>query len=163
PLSSGCTARRGGRSATRRADRILARPARRTGAARAVQEPASARRRRARRGDPRTLRIRQGDRAGPVHSSGAHGAQSDGRRAGSADSCLHVVAGGRRVSLSLGVTLAGYGLGSSIPSIDKYLLPIIAVIVLVSLSPLAIELLRRRRAGASEPVSHARHAASEDS
>lgn len=47
---------------------------------------------------------------------------------------------------SIGVTLAGYGLGSSIPSIDKYLLPIIAVIVLVSLSPLALELLRRRRA-----------------
>ncbi|HEU5353829.1 MAG TPA: DedA family protein [Actinocrinis sp.] len=65
---------------------------------------------------------------------------------------------------SLGVTLAGYGLGSSIPSIDKYLLPIIAVIVLVSLSPLALELLRRRRAGAAKSsVSHARHAASEDS
>jgi hypothetical protein len=52
---------------------------------------------------------------------------------------------------SLGVTLAGYGLGSSIPSIDKYLLPIIALIVIVSLSPLAVELLRRRRAGASQP------------
>jgi membrane-associated protein len=46
---------------------------------------------------------------------------------------------------SIGVTLAGYGLGSSVPSIDKYLLPIIAVIVVVSLLPLALELLRSRR------------------
>jgi membrane-associated protein len=46
---------------------------------------------------------------------------------------------------SLGVTLAGYGLGSSIPSIDTYLLPIIALIVVVSLTPLALELLRARR------------------
>lgn len=52
---------------------------------------------------------------------------------------------------SIGVTLAGYALGSSVPNIDKYLLPIIAVIVIVSLSPLALELLRRRRAGRSTP------------
>ena len=45
---------------------------------------------------------------------------------------------------SIGVTLAGYALGSSIPSIDKYLLPIIAVIVIVSLIPLALELRRSR-------------------
>jgi membrane-associated protein len=50
---------------------------------------------------------------------------------------------------SLGVTLAGYGLGSSIPSIDKYLLPIIAVIVIVSLMPIALELRRARRAAAA--------------
>jgi membrane-associated protein len=49
---------------------------------------------------------------------------------------------------SLGVTLAGYALGSSVPSIDKYLLPIIALIVVISLIPLALELLRRRRSGA---------------
>ncbi|MBS2963511.1 DedA family protein [Actinocrinis puniceicyclus] len=55
------------------------------------------------------------------------------------------VAGG--LVWSLGVTLAGYGLGSSVPSIDKYLLPIIALIVVVSLLPLALELLRRRRSG----------------
>jgi membrane-associated protein len=46
---------------------------------------------------------------------------------------------------SIGVTLAGYGLGTTIPSIDKYLLPIIAVIVLASLAPLALELRRTRR------------------
>jgi membrane-associated protein len=49
---------------------------------------------------------------------------------------------------SIGVTLAGYALGSSIPSIDKYLLPIIALIVVVSLIPLALEILRSRRDGA---------------
>ncbi|MGE5285852.1 MAG: DedA family protein [Micromonosporaceae bacterium] len=46
---------------------------------------------------------------------------------------------------SVGVTLAGYLLGSSIPGIDTYLLPIIAVIVIVSLVPLAVELRRARR------------------
>ena len=47
---------------------------------------------------------------------------------------------------SLGLTLAGYALGSSVPNVDKYLLPMIAVIVAVSLIPLALELLRSRRA-----------------
>ncbi|MFF4685320.1 DedA family protein [Streptomyces sp. NPDC001307] len=47
---------------------------------------------------------------------------------------------------SLGVTLAGYALGSSIPNIDRYLLPVIALIVVVSLLPLAAEVLRSRRA-----------------
>jgi membrane-associated protein len=46
---------------------------------------------------------------------------------------------------SVGVTLAGYGLGSSIPGIDQYLLPVIAVIVIVSLLPVGLELLRARR------------------
>ena len=46
---------------------------------------------------------------------------------------------------SLGVTLAGYALGSSIPNVDTYLLPIIAVIVVASLTPLALELRRARR------------------
>jgi membrane-associated protein len=45
---------------------------------------------------------------------------------------------------SLGVTLAGYGLGSRIPSIDRYLLPIVAVIIVVSLIPVALELRRSR-------------------
>ncbi|MFI6355073.1 DedA family protein [Streptomyces sp. NPDC050743] len=47
---------------------------------------------------------------------------------------------------SLGVTLAGYALRSSIPNIDRYLLPVIALIVVVSLLPLAAEVLRSRRA-----------------
>jgi membrane-associated protein len=46
---------------------------------------------------------------------------------------------------SLGIIAAGYGLGSAIPGIDQYLLPAIAVIVIVSLLPLALEALRVRR------------------
>ena len=45
---------------------------------------------------------------------------------------------------SLGVTFAGYLLGASVPNVDTYLLPIIAVIVAVSLVPVALELLRNR-------------------
>ncbi|MEV7321958.1 DedA family protein [Streptomyces sp. NPDC093970] len=46
---------------------------------------------------------------------------------------------------SLGLTLAGYALGSSIPNVDRYLLPIVALIVVVSLIPLAAEFRRARR------------------
>jgi len=52
------------------------------------------------------------------------------------------VAGG--LLWSLGITLAGYALGSRIPDVDRYLLPIVAVIVVVSLVPVALELLRSR-------------------
>jgi membrane-associated protein len=52
------------------------------------------------------------------------------------------VAGG--LLWSIGVTLAGYALGSRIPSIDHYLLPTLAVIVVVSLLPVALELRRAR-------------------
>jgi len=47
---------------------------------------------------------------------------------------------------SVGVVLAGYWLGSHIRNVDRYLLPIIALIVLVSLIPLAVEVLRAGRA-----------------
>ncbi|MFE1884219.1 DedA family protein [Streptomyces diastatochromogenes] len=57
---------------------------------------------------------------------------------------LWQVAGG--LVWSLGLTLAGYALGSSIPNVDRYLLPVIALIVVVSLMPLAGEVLRSRRA-----------------
>ncbi|MET7992301.1 DedA family protein [Amycolatopsis sp. NPDC005232] len=46
---------------------------------------------------------------------------------------------------SVGVTVAGYLLGASIPGIDQYLLPIIALVVIVSLIPLALEVLRSRK------------------
>jgi membrane protein DedA with SNARE-associated domain len=46
---------------------------------------------------------------------------------------------------SVGVTIAGYVLGSSIPGIDQYLLPIVALVVIVSLIPLGLELLRNRK------------------
>jgi membrane-associated protein len=45
---------------------------------------------------------------------------------------------------SVGVTVAGYALGSRIPNIDHYLLPIIAVIIVVSLIPVALEVRRSR-------------------
>ncbi|HWD06208.1 MAG TPA: DedA family protein [Amycolatopsis sp.] len=45
---------------------------------------------------------------------------------------------------SVGVTVAGYLLGASVPGIDQYLLPIIAVVVVISLVPLALELRRGR-------------------
>ncbi|MFI7005325.1 DedA family protein [Streptomyces sp. NPDC050145] len=53
---------------------------------------------------------------------------------------------------SVGLTLAGYALGSSIPDVDRYLLPIVALIVVVSLLPLAAELLRARKAAAAKEV-----------
>jgi membrane-associated protein len=46
---------------------------------------------------------------------------------------------------SAGITAAGFALGSRISNVDHYLLPIIAVIVAVSLVPVALELWRRRR------------------
>jgi membrane-associated protein len=59
------------------------------------------------------------------------------------------VAGG--LVWSVGLTLAGYALGSSIPNVDHYLLPLVALIVVVSVLPLAAEVLRSRRAaGARE-------------
>jgi membrane-associated protein len=46
----------------------------------------------------------------------------------------------------IGVTVAGYILGEAIGSdIDKYLLPIIAVIIVLSILPPVIEMLRERR------------------
>jgi membrane-associated protein len=45
----------------------------------------------------------------------------------------------------VGVTLAGFFLGSLIPDIDRYLLPIIVVIILASVAPTVIHLWRERR------------------
>ncbi len=46
---------------------------------------------------------------------------------------------------SLGIVLAGYVLGSSVKGIDHYLLPIIAVVVIVSLIPLVLEARKQQR------------------
>ena len=46
---------------------------------------------------------------------------------------------------AVGVTVAGYALGNSIPGIDKYLLPIIAVIIVVSVAPGAVHMYREYR------------------
>jgi membrane-associated protein len=54
---------------------------------------------------------------------------------------------------SVGVTLAGYGLGSRIPNIDRYLLPVVAVIVVLSLAPVLLELRRARVSARRHPTS----------
>jgi membrane-associated protein len=63
---------------------------------------------------------------------------------------LWQVVGG--VLWSIGITLAGYALGASIPGIDKYLLPAIAVIVIISVIPIGLELLRARRTARIAPA-----------
>ncbi|MEV0533505.1 DedA family protein [Kitasatospora sp. NPDC050463] len=57
---------------------------------------------------------------------------------------LWQVVGG--VVWTVGVVMAGYALGSSVPDIDRYLLPIIGLVVLVSVIPIVLELFRARRA-----------------
>jgi membrane-associated protein len=46
---------------------------------------------------------------------------------------------------TVGVTLAGYALGRTVTGIDRYLLPIVAVVVGLSLLPIGVEALRSRR------------------
>jgi membrane-associated protein len=67
------------------------------------------------------------------------------------------VAGG--LVWSVGVTMLGYALGSTIGNVDAYLLPIIAVIVIISLLPLAIELIRNRKRGTAAAGNGGSHTA----
>jgi membrane-associated protein len=46
---------------------------------------------------------------------------------------------------AVGVSLAGYFLGSAIPNIDRYLLPIIVLIIAISVTPTAIHVWRENR------------------
>jgi membrane-associated protein len=46
---------------------------------------------------------------------------------------------------AVGVTTLGYVLGETAPWVEDYLLPVIAVIIALSLIPVAVELLRHRR------------------
>jgi membrane-associated protein len=64
---------------------------------------------------------------------------------------LWQVVGG--LAWSIGVTLAGYALGSRIPGIDRYLLPIIAVVVILSLLPVLLELRRASQMSDSPDAS----------
>lgn len=50
---------------------------------------------------------------------------------------------------AVGVTTLGYVLGETIPSIDKYLLPAIAVIIGISLVPVLLEVRKARRESAA--------------
>jgi membrane-associated protein len=52
---------------------------------------------------------------------------------------------------TVGLVLAGYALGASVPGVGNYLLPVIALIVVVSLVPLGLEILRERRRPRSTP------------
>lgn len=45
---------------------------------------------------------------------------------------------------AIGITLAGYFLGSLIPDVDKYLLPIIGLIILISIAPPIYHALKNR-------------------
>jgi membrane-associated protein len=47
---------------------------------------------------------------------------------------------------AVGVTSAGYFLGNAIPNVDKYLLPIIALIILISVLPPGLHFLKEYRA-----------------
>lgn len=51
---------------------------------------------------------------------------------------------------AIGVTMLGFLLGGIIPDIDTYLLPIIAVIILLSVAPIGLEWWKSRRRRATE-------------
>ncbi|MFI6448931.1 DedA family protein [Kitasatospora sp. NPDC050543] len=51
---------------------------------------------------------------------------------------------------TVGLVLAGYALGSSVPDVDRYLLPMVGLLVALSLLPLALELLKSRRAAKAQ-------------
>ncbi|WP_394437567.1 DedA family protein [Streptomyces sp. SGAir0957] len=57
---------------------------------------------------------------------------------------------------SIGLVLAGYALGSSVPNVDRYLLPLVAAIVALSLIPLVLEVLRSRRGAPAAAQNAAR-------
>jgi membrane-associated protein len=53
------------------------------------------------------------------------------------------VAGG--LLWTVGLVVAGYVLGTTVPGVDRYLLPVIALVIAVSLIPLVWEVVRSRR------------------
>ena len=52
---------------------------------------------------------------------------------------------------AVGVTMAGYFLGKTIPNVDRYLLPIILVIIAVSLAPAALHMWKEYRHSGNLP------------
>lgn len=56
---------------------------------------------------------------------------------------------------ALGVSLAGYFLGQTIPNVDKYLLPIILLIIAVSLIPPLLEYRKHKRTQRDQPIDDA--------
>jgi len=49
------------------------------------------------------------------------------------------------IGWSTGMILLGFGLGNTVPNIDRYIIPIILLIVFISMLPGAVEYLRSRR------------------
>ncbi len=58
---------------------------------------------------------------------------------------------------AVGVTSAGYILGETVPSVDKYLLPIIFVIVILSLIPPLLEWRKHRKVAPVATMGEAEH------
>lgn len=56
---------------------------------------------------------------------------------------------------AIGVTTLGYFLGATVPSIDKYLLPIIGLIIVLSIIPPVIEIIKVRREKKREAAAEA--------
>jgi membrane-associated protein len=56
---------------------------------------------------------------------------------------------------AVGVSLAGYFLGQTIPNVDKYLLPIILGIIAISLIPPLLEYRKHKRAQRDQPLDDA--------
>jgi membrane-associated protein len=52
---------------------------------------------------------------------------------------------------SIGITLAGWAIGSRVDNIDRYLLPVVIVIVAISVTPVALEIRKHRRNAATQP------------
>lgn len=48
---------------------------------------------------------------------------------------------------TFGIMLLGYFLGQVIPDVDKYLLPIIVLIIIISVAPSIIHLIQENKAG----------------
>lgn len=57
------------------------------------------------------------------------------------------------IAWTLGLTLAGYTLGQTVPNPDKYILPIVLVIIIVSVTPPIFEFLKERNKRKSYPQS----------
>jgi membrane-associated protein len=62
---------------------------------------------------------------------------------------------------SVGVLTLGFLLGEAIPDIDKYLLPVIAVIILLSVLPVALEVRKQRKRASGPDAERASETASE--
>lgn len=134
----------GGRCRRGRPDRLADRPSGGPTAAGTPRQPARCRHR-AGVGPSGALRLRQAlvlARFIPVVRTVVNPLAGIAGLSGGRFLVLNLLGG---LSWSLGIVLAGYLLGSRVAGIDRYLLPVIAAVVVVSVLPLVIEVLRERR------------------